>query len=150
MSQSTSADAGRGKGGGLGALFMTMGNGGGGANRSGSKKSSTNHSTFAPHNAAYSGLAGGEDQSDDDCDAEYAQVQEIYPGADGGGGMGIGGGAEQQMYTFSQDTTPNKGNKMRPTRNRIGGVMDKGVGQLGGSKWKDIRVVVVCWSFECR
>lgn len=154
MSQSTSADAGRGKGGGLGSLFMAMGNGGGGgqgANRSGGggfKKSSTNHSTFAPHNAAYSGLAGGEDQSDDDCDAEYAQVQEIYPGADGGVGMGMGGGGggvgpEQQMYTFSQDATPNKGSKMRPTRNRIGGVMDKGVGQMGGSKWDDDELLLL-------
>lgn len=144
MSQSTSADGGRGKG-GLGvaataAMFMTMGNGGSGAvgssasgslPMSGRKKQSTNRSTFAPHNAAFSGVAGVEDRSDDDGDAEYAQVQEIYPGADGGM-MGGGGMQEPHMYTFSQDTTPNKGNKMRPQRpNR----MDKAPsGQLGGSK----------------
>lgn len=100
------------------------------------QSSVTNHSTFAPSSnvAAFNaGLTTGglEDPSDDDDgEAEYAQVQEIYPGADGGGG-------QEHMYTFSQDTTPNKANKIRPPpRNRIGGgaaTMDKQ--QLGGSKW---------------
>lgn len=127
MSQSASADAGRGGGG----MFLTVGNGGaggGGTSRGVTQKKSTNHSTFLTHNAAYTGLAGGEDQSDDDCDAEYAQVQEIYPGADGVGGGGGMGAMEQQMYTFSQDTTPNKGSKLRPQRN----LREKGA---GGSKW---------------
>lgn len=162
MSQSTSADTGRGKG-GLGAMFMTMTGGGSGSNSNSSttgrggggsgkpppplppqqqqqhphSTASSNHSTFAPHsNAAYPGLAAGaEGHSDDDGEAEYAQVQEIYPGADGGMGGMLGG--EQQMYTFSQDTTPNKGpgNKMRPQRSRGGGgPMDKGPQTLGGSK----------------
>lgn len=101
------------------------------------QSSVTNHSTFAPSSnvAAFNaGLTTGglEDPSDDDDgEAEYAQVQEIYPGADGGGG------GQEHMYTFSQDTTPNKANKIRPPpRNRIGGgaaTMDKQ--QLGGSKW---------------
>ena len=107
---------------------MTMGNG-----SSRAAKKSTNHSTFAPHpHAAYPGIAGGEDQSDDDGEAEYAQVQEIYPGADAGLGMG----AEQQMYTFSQDATPNKGSKLRPPPPR--GRMEKGA---AGSKWSG---TVVC------
>lgn len=155
MSQSTSADTGRGKG-GLAGLFNTMTGGGGGVSSSSSSGrpakqppppipplkggTGSNQSTFAPHsNAAYTGLAGLEDNSDDDGEAEYAQVQEIYPGADGVGmmGMGMSGmggvGGEQHMYTFSQDTTPNKGNKMRPTRPR--GPMEKGPQTLGGSKF---------------
>lgn len=157
MSQSTSADAGRGKG-GLGAMFMTMtgGSASGGSATTGRARhppplpptTVSNQSTFAPYpNAAYPGLVGGlDDQSDNDCEAEYAQVQEIYPGADGGiagAGMGL---QEQQMYTFSQDTTPNKG-KMRPTRNRMGAsTMEKagsGMQQpLGGSKWNNFVVLV--------
>lgn len=98
----------------------------------------TNHSTFAPSStiAAFNaGLTTGglEDPSDDDDgEAEYAQVQEIYPGADGGGGVG-----QEHMYTFSQDTTPNKANKIRPPpRNRIvGGAATMDKQQLGGSKW---------------
>lgn len=148
MSQSTSADTGRGKG-GLAGLFNTMTGGGSSSSARAAKQApppipppkggtGSNQSTFAPHsNAAYTGLAGLEDCSDDDGEAEYAQVQEIYPGADGGGmmGMGMSGmGGEQHMYTFSQDTTPNKGNKMRPTRAR--GPMEKGPQTLGGSKFR--------------
>lgn len=151
MSQSTSADTGRGKG-GLGAMLMAMtGGGGGGSNAATTGRCKpppppvpvSNPSTFANHpTAAYPGippLAGGEEHSDDDDgEAEYAQVQEIYPGADGCMGMGGMVGGEQQMYTFSQDTTPNKGNKMRPPAPRGRGPMDKGPPQqqpLGGSKW---------------
>lgn len=125
LSTSASMDAGRG---GFAAANASPGNSGGRVKKS---SSTSNRSTFAPHHAAYTGLAGVEDQSDDDGDAEYAQVQELYPGHDGGG-------PDHQMYTFSQDTTPNK-SKMRP-RQRIGG-MDK-PGQLGGSK--SLMVFVQC------
>lgn len=138
MSQSTSADTGRGKG-GLGALTATPGGGGSATTGRGPRQppppvpgsAVSNQSTFAPHsNAAYTaGSAGGENHSDDDGEAEYAQVQEYYPGHDVGLGMG---GVDPQMYTFSQDTTPNKGGKVRS--GRIRGPMDKGQ-TLGGSKW---------------
>lgn len=159
MSQSTSADTGRGKG-GLSGIFMTMGGGGGGSSTTGRSGKPppppvpvlpppppplSNHSTFATHsNAAFvnsgSAAGGGHDDHSDDGEAEYAQVQEIYPGADG---VGMG---EPQMYTFSQDTTPNKGGGgkgMRPMRRIGGGSLDKGPSTLGGSKWRIGSTVVV-------
>lgn len=49
-----------------------------------------------------------DNESEEEAEAGYAQVQELYPGA---------GGTEDQMYTFSQESTPNK-SKLRQRREK--------------------------------
>lgn len=96
------------------------------------RKSPSNQQNFAI-NTAY--RAAMENLSDDDAEAGYAQVQEVYPGAEGGVGADI-----DQMYTFSQDTTPNK-SKMRQRR-----ALDKPPPGGGGMLQQSSKSNIVCAS----